>query len=113
MRAPEHLCLGYLIAELESQEADLILPIGFRNPHSYRGDYMDLAFEIAENVTVGEMLTSARSALGVTFQGYKGRDYRMDKLTPVWLAEDRHSTGETLGRVLLHLLLRAGSRPRD
>ena len=110
---PEHLSLGGLIAALESHDPDTRLAVGFTNPHSYRGYYEQLAFGIAENVTVGEMLTDARSALGETFQGWKGGDYEMDEDTPVWLVSERGtSDGETVGAVLLDLML-ANTMPPD
>jgi hypothetical protein len=79
--------------------------IGFRHPHSYRGYYMDLAFERAENVTVGEMLAAAESALDATFQGWKGGDYTMSGYTDTWLVEREGCVGETIGAILLDFLL--------
>lgn len=102
---PECLDLGEVIHTLKNHDPDTTLRLGFHRPHSYRGDYMDLAFEIAENVTVGAMLADARSAVGATFEGWKGGDYTMDKNDPVWLVQERGDTGETLGRVLLGLML--------
>lgn len=106
MPGPSHLSLGQLIDRLRA-EPDLSrrVPIGFDSPHSYRGDYYDLAFEIAQNVTVAEMLASAESALGATFQGWKGGDYTMSKYTEVWLVEQGGCCGESLGSVLLALML--------
>jgi hypothetical protein len=103
------MTLGELIAVLETAEPDLVLPLGFSNPHSYRGDYMDLAFEPTVNVTVGAMLADARTALGNTYQGWKGGDYTMDAYTECWLAEEGSSAdSETVGPILLTLLLAAG-----
>jgi hypothetical protein len=101
---PEHLDLEDLIGILEAHDPDKTVKVGFTSPHSYRGYYEDLAFELAENVTVGAMLADARTALGKTFQGYKGGDYEMGNWTSVWLAE-YGCTGESLGRVLLSFLL--------
>lgn len=99
-----HLCLEDLIAILAAHDPDKVLKIGFTNPHFYRGYYEDLAFEVASDVTVGAMLADARSALGKTFQDWKGGDYTMAGYTDVWLAEEG-ATGESLGRLLLFLLL--------
>ncbi len=96
--------LKHLIERLSHEDPKRVVPLGFRHPHSYRGYYEDLAFEPAENVTVGEMLTAARSASGATFQGWKGGDYEMNEWTTVWLAK-RGATGETLGPILLDLML--------
>lgn len=63
------------------------MPIGFHRPHSYRGYYSCVAFELKDNITVEEMLESAKSALGATFVGYKGGEYKMDNSTDVYLAE--------------------------
>lgn len=98
------MTLGELIERLEQAPRDQVVPLGFNNPHSYRGYYEDLAFEPAENVTVGEMLDAARSALGKTFEGYKGGDYTMHEYTDVWLASYSF-TGESIGPVLLDYML--------
>lgn len=104
---PRHLVLEELINVLESVEPERILPVGFSRPHSYRGYYRDLAFCVARNVSVREMLYAARSAMGETFQGWKGGDYTMDKYTDVWLVTEEGDTGESLGSMLLHLMLTA------
>lgn len=110
MPEPRHLSLGDLITVLESHHPAKVVPLGFARPHSYRGFYDELAFEPANYVTVAGMLQAARSALGATYQGWKGGDYTMNEYTPVWLAE-RGSTGEGLGAVLVHLLLNAVFAP--
>ncbi len=102
---PEALCLESLINVLEDEPADKRVKVGFKNPHSYRGYYHDLAFEVTEDVTVGEMLADARSALGATYQGWKGGDYIMREHTSVWLVPEEGCSGETIGALLLHLLL--------
>ena len=43
------ITLGDIIEAFAKLPRNLTLPIGLREPHSYRGDYMDLAFEIAYN----------------------------------------------------------------
>lgn len=106
------MSLGELIAALSRLDPELVVPFGFGNPHSYRGYYDELAFEPRENVKVGDMLADARSALGATFQGYKGGDFTMTEYTPCWLAE-WGSTGETLGPVFLGLILRDAIRADD
>lgn len=103
------MTLEELITALESHDQAKVVPHGFANPHSYRGDYCDLAFEPAANVTVGSMLNAARSALGETFQGYKGGDYTMADYTDCWLAE-WGCCGETIGPLLLKLMLAEADR---
>ena len=100
------MTLEELIAALEAENPDRTLPLGFTNPHSWRGDYMQLAFEPAANVTIGAMLTDARSALGATYDGWKGGEYTMDKYTDCYLAW-RGRVGEEIGPVMLTLLLAA------
>lgn len=106
MIKPEHLTLGEVITALSAHDPDKRLKVGFRHPHSWRGDYSQLAFEADENVTVRDMLDEATTAVGTTFQGWKGGDYRMDADTFVWLVrEEGTSDGETVGMLLLNLLL--------
>lgn len=101
------MTLDELITALEAEDPDRLLPLGFSNPHSWRGVYMDLAFEPTANVTVGQMLADARSAKGATYQGWKGGDYTMDGWTDVHLAEEGTCGDTELGPVLLTLLLHA------
>ncbi|SEG44673.1 hypothetical protein SAMN04489712_105264 [Thermomonospora echinospora] len=98
------MTLGELIAALEAADPTKVAPNGFANPHSYRGYYEDLAFEPARNITIGAMLAAARSAVGTTYQGWKGGDYTMTADTDVWLADEGYC-GETLGPTLLRLIL--------
>lgn len=102
---PEHLNLGEVIAWLENVHPAKVLPLGFRDPCSYRGDYYDLAFEVRRDVRVADMLADARSALDATFQGHKGGDFTMRAFTPVWLVADYSSCGESLGALLMHALI--------
>ena len=104
------MTLGTLIEILTNEPPDKVCPLGFRRPHSYRGYYEDLAFEPAENVTVAEMLSEARLALGAIFTGYKGGEFKMEGWTAVWLA-NYGQTGETLGPRFLKLLLENGRVP--
>lgn len=79
--------LGELISLLERMPQDMVVENGFGSPHSYRGFYEQLAFEPERNVTVASMLSHAKSALGQTFEGYKGGDYLMDKKALCHVAE--------------------------
>ncbi len=74
--------------------------IGFAKPHSYRGDYAQVAFEPARDVTIGDMLEAARTAHGETFTGYKGGDFTMGDWTDCYLA-NYGCCGEEIGPVLL------------
>ena len=79
--------LGELIKFLEERDPDLVVPLGFGKPHSYRGYYEDVAFVPVSKTTVGEMLQHAKSAMGKTFTGYKGGEFHMDENTSVWIAQ--------------------------
>ena len=99
--------LAELIKALEAEDPERALPLGFANPHSYRGYYEQLAFEPVADVTISDMLKAARSALNTTYEGWKGGDFTMHKRTDCWLAEEGHGDGEEIGPVLLALMLTA------
>lgn len=84
-RAGSQTTLGKLIEILESMPDDKMIG-GICSPHSYRGYYCDLAFERGEKATVADTLKMCREAMGQVFQGYKGGDYVMGALTPVWIS---------------------------
>lgn len=96
--------LKELIAALEKADQIKVVPMGFHNPHSYRGTYSELAFEPKENATVAEMLASAKSALGSTYEGWKGGEYTMTEYADCHLAWEG-STGEEIGRIFLDYML--------
>ena len=54
--------LQELIDALETYDPSIVVREGFAEPHSYRGYYEQLAFEPAYGVTIGSMLSAARSA---------------------------------------------------
>lgn len=75
-----------VIEQLERLDPKQVLPIGFTNPHSYRGYYERLAFEPETNVTVADCLGAAREANGSTYCGWKGGDFKMDGFSQCHLA---------------------------
>jgi hypothetical protein len=90
-REQYHLTLGGLIDALENAPHAAIVSFDSGNhpgtEDSYRGYYEDLAFDHeAEPVTVEVLLQQARSALGATYEGYKGGDFTMRAETPLWKA---------------------------
>jgi hypothetical protein len=86
-RAETQMTLGKLISALEGMPKDALIQ-GIDNPHSYRGYYSDLAFETDHKpMEVGEALKMCKDAMGQVFEGYKGGDFVMGALTPVWIAE--------------------------
>lgn len=87
VRAKTQLTLGKLISILEAMDQKMMIE-GFDNPHSYRGYYEDLAFERSENkIKVSKALKMCRDAMGNVFVGYKGGDFVMGALTPLWISE--------------------------
>ena len=96
--------LQELIDALAAADQDYIAPLGFGHPNSYRGNYSCVAFTPEENVTVAWMLEHAKSALGATFEGWKGGEYTMDKYTDCYIAHDGESGGDKIGPVLIAYL---------
>ena len=99
------LTLGEVIKTLEQYDPSCIVEKGFTYPHSYRGYYSELAFELEENTTVGKMLEACKSTMNRTFEGYKGGEFGYNEDTLCWIA-DYGRTGETLGELLLSLMLK-------
>ena len=92
-----------LIEWLEKQNPDAVVPYGFGEPMSYRGYYDDVAFAPVENARLGDMLEHAKSALGATFEGYKGGSFTMYGYTACWIAEYGDSDGDKIGKTMMHL----------
>lgn len=103
--------LGELIAVLEAvPNQNGLVPWGFGDPDSYRGYYEDVAFEPADNVTIASMLASARSALGATFQGYKGGDYLMTEHTDCWISTYGEASQEMITDTLVKYMILSVTR---
>jgi hypothetical protein len=85
-RSATQMTLGALIAALEAMPEGAMVA-NLADEHSYRGYYDDLAFEHFDGLrpTV-ELLADCRTAMGKVYQGYKGGDFRMHAMTPVWVA---------------------------
>ena len=93
--------LKQLIEYLEKKDTNIVVPVGFDEPHSYRGACLCLAFEPARDVTIGAMLQCARNALGSTYKGWHdGVGHWMNRDTEVYLAM-YGCLGEKIGIVLL------------
>jgi hypothetical protein len=94
-RADTQMTLCTLLKTLDGLHA-LDLVEGFKRPHSYRGYYDDVAFEPAgEKMKVCDLIAICKSAIGKTFEGWKGGSFEMDETTPVWIAE-RGESGKRL-----------------
>jgi hypothetical protein len=97
-RAQTGLTLGKLIAylqELEAIDPETLIQ-GLGELSSYRGHYVDLAFEPStESTTVTYLLAVCRATMGQVFTGYKGGEFMMGSTTPLWVAP-YGCTGERL-----------------
>lgn len=106
--------LGNLIAALEQRPKDETVRFDFcgRYPtklQSYRGYYDQLALGHAGHYdsdnppdppTVASLLAELRSAIGKTFTGWKGGDFRMDKSTTVWIDNPGECNGTAIVSVV-------------
>lgn len=118
-RREYHVLLGQLIEALEKAPKDalVILDCGnvLSNPHSYRGYYTDLAFEIDENdkdnanerdvndnednknkMTVAELLKLCHSVHNTKLEGWKGGEYLMDDGAVLWISSEGCSPGRAI-----------------
>lgn len=94
-RAGTQMTLGKLIDALEQMPPDSEVA-NLLNPHSYRGYYSDLAFELGSGTRrAGELLDECLGAMGRVFEGYKGGEFVMGSKTPVFVAH-YGCTGEKL-----------------
>jgi hypothetical protein len=99
-RAETQMTHGGLIEALKTMPANAQVA-NLDNVHSYRGYYRDLAFELLDGTRpAADLLADCKDAMGQVFEGYKGGDYVMGALTPVWVA-DYGSCGEKLISVLV------------
>lgn len=101
-RQPLHrgMRLGEIIDAMSSAKADADVEydfggLGVDGVDSYRGYYSDLAlsFVDGDGMKAGPLLEVLRAADGKVYTGYKGGDYRMDRDTPVWVANYGRSHG--------------------
>lgn len=92
-RAEHQLTLGNLIDELQAMPQDAMV-VNLCEPHSYRGYYSDLAFELGEGKrSAKELLDICKTAMGEVFIGYKGGDFVMGRNTPLWVSSYGNSSG--------------------
>ena len=61
---------------------------GFHNPHSYRENYDEVGFEPASDVSVAEMLSCVKRALGDSFSGYHGWDFSFGSSTRAHISNE-------------------------
>ena len=98
------MTLEELVIFLEKRDQKKVVPFGFKHPHSYRGNYMCLAFELTKDSTIGDMLYHAKQSMGRTFPGYKWGKFRMRKDTEIYIAESYQSGKELTPDLLKYLI---------
>jgi len=82
------LTLEDLIEWLENQDKDIVIKNGFGGEaHSDRSSLQDISFDPKKYTTIGEMLKSAKSALGKKVEGYKGGYFTINGLSKVFIGE--------------------------
>ena len=86
-RSETQMTLGKLINMLEAMSEGAEVA-NLRSAHSYRGYYVDLAFEKGKGTrTVADLLDECKAAMVKVFTGYKGGYFDMNELTPIWIAK--------------------------
>ena len=67
---------------------------------SYRGSYEELSIiysgDYDKRLTVEQFLARLKTAVGETFQGWKGGDFVMDTITPLWVVSEPRNMSETV-----------------
>ena len=93
--------LGEFIVALSALDNASLLPVICEDGRflgdfeSYRGYYDQIALRpSAQAVSAGLLLTRAKTAVGATFEGYKGGDFVMSEDTRLWVSE--HGCCESL-----------------
>ena len=104
-----NMTLGRLIKWLEQQDPELVVKDGFGSPHSDRGSYEELAFDPLPEAKLGDMLRHAQSALGHSFDGWKGGTYTMYDYTSVNIGE-YGSCGDAITPIHFKYWLLTGER---
>lgn len=97
--------LGEIIKFLEERDPEKVVPIGFTNPHSSRFYYHDLGVEPVKSVTIGSMLEDLRSAVGRTFRGHDGEDYKMCEDVYVRIAYKGRGAAIETTRILMTYMM--------
>lgn len=99
MASSDQLTLGEMIIKLDAI-SDKTKPVrldfgGFiaTDMDSWRGSYAELAigYAIGNPASAETLLKECRAAVGATFEGYKGGDFRMSRHTPIWVANHGRS----------------------
>jgi hypothetical protein len=97
--------LKSLIQLLENcnKETNVYYTVGDLAPcglDSYRGYYEELALGYGnKNITVGELIELLKSAIGKTFTGWKGGEFKMNEMTSIYCANAGSSGGSYISGV--------------
>lgn len=79
--------LGEVKAAFDALENNgFVFTDGFITPHAYRGDYHQVAFQPAKNISLAEIKCHLHSALNDSFVGYFSGHYTYDENTQVNLS---------------------------
>lgn len=96
-RSRTQMTLGKMIEDLEKLPPDAEV-VNLHDPHSYRGYYRDLAFELGVGTRpASALLEDCRKSLGQFYDGYKGGEFLMHVRTPVWVARWGHCGERLMG----------------
>jgi len=102
------MTLGEYIEILEKLNKRTKVRYGLGNPHSWRGSYDEITFEVVENTTIGKMLKEAKSAVGTTYTGWKGGDFTMKKNTQINIdRKGSWSDGRAMWMLLISLITKS------
>jgi hypothetical protein len=74
------------LKKIEKKDGNKIFSAGLGNPHSWRGKYEELAFEVVKDISIKDMLEQAISCVDRKFCGYKGGVFKMDLDTKIHVA---------------------------
>lgn len=104
MKDSPQLTLGETIIKIKAIP-NLDLPVIFdfnqlfpEHVCSWRGSYAELAVVFGKTETTGHTLVAMlQSAVGKTYDGWKGGVYKMGRSTPVWVVGGEGDSGVELG----------------
>lgn len=96
--------LGEIITELEKYDPEALMPLGFEDPHSNSAFWDHLGFVPVRDVSVKNVLTECRWALGREFPGQYQGLYTATTETPCRLS-DHGEMGDDISPLVLRLML--------
>lgn len=119
MKTSPQLILGELILKLETFNVDMAVVFDVNNYHptsidSWRGSYCELALgygDAEKAPMLSVFLCLLKGTVGQVLTGYKGGDYLMGKITPVWVANYSECGGFRKGgeTAVVDVIVKAGN----